>query len=202
MTQQRMTSFPIRKNLQKVEGEIRRLLADRGLQISSPDLVALIEYLSPSSSKAILSYALDIIRPFNAGLGLRFARLSDTQIEIVIPARSKNLLEHGQINESVMTAAASEAARALWYRHAPLGHLEIDVTEMVFKKHHSIKGTCRLRMELPEPAREKVLAQLRKQRHAESESEMSVFDEKDQKVAELTVKIGLKWTPALNSSKD
>ena len=202
MTQQRMTSFPIRKNLQKVEGEIRKLLATRGLQISSPDLAALIEYLSPSSSKTLLSYALDFVRPFNAGLGLRFARISDTQVEIVIPKRSKNTLEDGQINEAVITAAAAEAVRMLWLRHAPLGNFELSTLEMSLKKHHPVKGSCRLRMELPESAREKVLAQLRTRRHAESENELSLFDDKDQKVAELTVKIGLKWTPALKSSKD
>ncbi len=202
MTQQRMTTLPIKKNLQKVESEIRRLLADRGLQISSPDIAALLEYLSPSSSKTILSYALDILRPFNAGLGLRFARLSDTQVEIVIPERSKNLLDDGQLNESVVTAAAGEAVRNLWFRHAPIGNLVISTLELTFKKHQPIKGDCRLRMELSESAREKVLAQLRHQQRAESESELSLFDDKDQKVAELVVRIGLKWTPALNSSKD
>ena len=202
MTQQRMPSFPIKKNLQKVEGEIRRLLASRGLQISSPDLAALIEYLSPSSSKTLLSYALDFIRPFNAGIGLRFARLSDTQVEIVIPKRGKNILEDGQINEAVITAAAGEAIRILWLRHAPLGNLEISTLEMSLKKHHPVKGSCRVRMELQEAIREKVLAQLRNHRHAENESELSVFDEKDQKVVELTVKIELKWTPALKSSKE
>lgn len=200
MTQQRMTTL-ISMGA-KVPITIRKILEERGLKLSSSDLAALIEQLSPNGSKKILSYALDIMRPYVAGLGLRIVRLSDTQVEIVIPARTRNLLEDQQVSEAVLIAAGTEAVRHIWARHAPVGHLKIDIQEMNFKKLHEIKGPCRVRMELSEAVREKALAQLRSRRHSENESLLSIFDEKDQKIAELAVKVELKWTPVLNSTKD
>ncbi len=190
------------KNLAKAETEIRRWLQDRGLPISPADLAALIENVSPAASQGVLSYALDFIRPLALGMGLKIARLSDTQVEVSIPFRLKNQTENHEMDESVCTVAAIEAARNLWRRHAPMGNLEIRVLEMRFKKHRLIQESCRARMELSEALREKVLAQLRRQRVSECENNIALFDDKDQKVAEISARLELKWTPALNSTKD
>jgi hypothetical protein len=208
MTQQWMTTLkgslipaPIKKNLEKAADDIRKILEKRGVQLTPADLAALLEQISPRSSKEFLSYALDLLRPFTAGLGFRIARLSDTQVEIVIPDRTRNLTENREIHEAVLSAAGIEAFRQLWLRHAPLGNMVLDVQETTFKKFHPVKGPCRAKMELSETTREKILAQLRSKRKSESDAQISVFDENDQKVAELTVKADLKWTPALKSSK-
>ena len=211
MTEQRMTTLISRapfmpllfkKNLAKAETEIRRWLQDRGVQFSPADFAALIENISPAASQGVLSYALDFIRPLAVGMGLKIARLSDTQVEVTIPFRTKNLTENQEIDESVCPTAAIEGARNLWRRHAPLGHLEIRVLELRFKKHRRLEMSCRARMELSEPMREKVLAQLRRQRLSECENNIALFDDKDQKVAEISARLELKWTPALNSTKD
>ena len=215
MTEQRMTtliskaSFLPRifknlgkKNWTKADTEIRRWLQEKGVQFSPTDFAALIENISPSSSNNVLSFALEFIRPFTLGMGLKIARLSDTQVEVTIPFRTKNLTENNEIDESVCTTAAIEGVRNLWRRHAPLGHLELRVLEMRFKKHRLLNGPCRARMELSEAAREKVLTQLRRQRVTECENNIALFDEKDQKVAEITARLELRWTPALNSNKD
>ena len=211
MTEQRMTTLIskapflptlFRKNLVKVETEFRAWLQRHGVQFSPADFAALVENVSPKASQGILSYALDFIRPLALGMGLKIARLSDTQVEVSIPFRAKNLTENGEIDESVCTAAAIEGARSLWRRHAPMGHLQLSVLELRFKKHRLIQSACRARMELSESSREKVLAQLRRHRVSECENNISFFDDKDQKIAEISARLELKWTPALNSSKD
>jgi hypothetical protein len=192
----------VRKNLDRAENEIRRWMREQGLDFSTSDLAAIVENISPLAARGFLSYALDFVRPLTMGMGLRMARLSDTQVEVVIPYRTKNLTENGELDESVCTVAATEGVKQIWRRHAPLGHVEIDVLEMRFKKHQQLTSGGRARMELDEGLREKVLAQLRETRQSRCENNVAIFDDKDQKVAEISVKIELKWTPALNSTKD
>ena len=215
MTEQRMTTLIsktpflpnlFKKKLAKAETDFRLWLQtqirNHGVQISTSDLAALIENISPKASQNVLSYALDFFSPIAMGMGLKIARLSDTQVEVVIPFRKKNLTENHELNESVCTTAAVEGVRCLWRRHAPLGQLEIKVLEMRFKKHRLLQGACRARMELSPAHREKVLAQLRRQQISECENNIALYDDKDQKVAEISVRLELKWTPALNSTKD
>ena len=199
MTERRMTTLISKTPFLP---QLRTWLQSHGMQFSPADLAALIENVSPKASQGILSYALDFIRPLAVGMGLKIARLSDTQVEVSIPFRPKNLTENGEIDESVCTTAAIEGARSLWRRHAPMGTLHLSVLEMRFKKHRELQGSCRARMELSESSREKVLAQLRRHRVSECENNIALFDDKDQKVAEISVRLELKWTPALNSTKN
>lgn len=195
MTERRMTTS-ISTN------SIREFLRKNGLQLSSLDLTSLIEELSPESSRRVLSYALDFVRPFTRGMGLRVVRLSDTQVELILPDRAKNRSEARTLSEAAMITAGLEAVKIQWHRHAPLGDFHVMILEAKFKKHKNVAGATRVKMELPAPQREKALAELRRSRVFEAEHDVAFFDDNDQKVAELNVKVGLQWTPALNSSKD
>lgn len=199
MTERRMTTLISKVPLRRW---LTAQLQERGLQFSAADLAALIENVSPKVSQSVLSYALDFIRPHTLGMGLKIARLSDTQVEVTIPFRTRNLTENHEIDESVCTAAAIEGARCLWLRHAPIGQLSFSVVEMRFKKFRPLHGPCRARMELSEVTREKVLVDLRRRQFSECTNSISLFDDKDQNVAEISARLELKWTPALNSTKD
>lgn len=209
MTQQRMTISkkewlpkPLRSRWLSVEKEIRQALASRGISLSAGDLAFLLETWAPQSSQQVLSYALEFFRPFVRGLGLRVARLTDTQIELVLPAREKNLSEEGQLHEGACTAAAVEAFRLLWARHAPLGKITFDFQEILFKKHQVWQGEARLRWELPESVRQKALAELRQQRRTKVEGLLFLDDEKDQRAAEVLLRAEIEWTPALEPAKE
>src|SRR5207253_9234403 len=99
----------LRKNIEKN-------LKERGLSLRPTDLAALVEDVAPKSTRVILSYALDFLRPFSAGMGFRITRLSDRHVELVVPARKRNQDEEGRIHEAALFTGALEAARLLWLR--------------------------------------------------------------------------------------
>lgn len=187
----------LRQQLQTAKDGLKAQLEDRGIRLSAADLAALLEDVSPKVSHAALSYALDIVRPFSAGMGLRVSRLSDTQVEMVVPARTRNMDETNHLHEGALTTAAIESAKLLWSRHAPMGTFEVHVTriESSFYKIHSEE--VRARLELAESTRELVLSTLRNQREAQAEAEVKVFDEHDQAVADLHLHLSFKHTPAI-----
>lgn len=192
----------LRQQLQQAKDGLKTQLEDRGIRLSAADLAALLEEVSPKASHAALGYALDIVRPFSAGMGLRISRLKDTQIEVVIPARTRNMNEAKQMHEGAILTAAIEAAKILWMRHAPMGNFEIAVTRIESEFFKVQTGECRLRMELAENTREVVLADLRDRRESASAADVQIFDENDQAVGSVQMQLKLKHTPALSSSAE
>lgn len=187
----------LRQQLESAKKGIKSELEDRGIRLSATDLAALLEEVSPKASHAALSYALDIVRPFSAGMGLRISRLSDSQVEMIIPARTRNLNENKFVHEGAITTAAIEAAKLLWLRHAPMGNFEIMASHCDIEFFKNQKGECRVRMELPETIREVVLAEIRDHREAQADVELKVFDGNDQTVGEVRLHLKFKHTPAL-----
>lgn len=182
--------------------ELKRQLEERGIRLNAVDLAAAIEGVSPKSSRMALSYALDLLRPFAAGMGFRIARLSDAQIEIMVPHRKRNLNEAQSLHEAALIAASTEAIKILWQRHAPLGAFEVFIEGLSFTQHRYCYGDARIRIELAEPTRETVLASLRQRGQAESDSEVRIYDENDQAIAEINLKLKFKHTPALGAPEE
>ncbi|MGZ3770905.1 MAG: PaaI family thioesterase [Bdellovibrio sp.] len=187
----------LRQQLESAKNGIKAELEERGIRLSAADIAALLEEVSPKASHAALSYALDMVRPFSAGMGLRISRLSDTQVEMVIPARTRNMNEEKFIHEGAIVTAAIEAAKLLWMRHAPMGKFEVIVAKSEVEFFRSHNEDCRIRMELSESNRESVLAEIRDRRESQAEVELKVFDSHDQTVAEIKLNLKFKHTPAI-----
>lgn len=189
----------LRKSVEQAQTQIKKELETRGIRLSAADLAALVEDLVPAASRTALDGALDYLRPFTAGLGFRVARLSDTQIELVVPAREKNRDAAGRLHESILTAAGIEAAKLLWTRHAPLGDFEIQILSMTLEIHHPPRTELRARLELPETVRENALAQIRREREAKSELALRFVGADDQSIADMTLHLKLRHVPGLGA---
>jgi hypothetical protein len=178
---------------------IEKNLKDRGLSLRPTDLAALVEGVAPKSTRVALSYALDFLRPFSAGMGFRITRLSDRHVELIVPARTRNEDDEGRIHEAALFTGALEAARLLWLRHAPLGGFTVQLKESSFIFLQDYKGDVRIRMELPEMQVETVLAQIRSRQTAQTEVSLQFYDEKEKSVAKANLTLHLKHTPGLNA---
>lgn len=189
----------LRKNLEQVQSQLRTELESRGVRLSTVDLAALVEEMAPGFSKAALNSVLDYLKPFTAGLGFRVARLSDTQIELVVPSRTRSRTDTGEMHEAVFVAGAIEAARLLWNRHAPLGDFQVQVRSLQLDIHRPTRQDVRVRFELPETQRETCLAQLRQLREARSEASLRIIDEGEQEIAQVEMVLNLRHQPALES---
>ncbi|MBC7371175.1 MAG: DUF4442 domain-containing protein [Bdellovibrionaceae bacterium] len=182
----------LRKNLEKN-------LKDRGLSLRATDLAALVEGVAPKSTRTALSYALDFLRPFSAGMGLRVTRLSDRHAEMILPVRQRNVDAQGRIHEGALFTAALEVARLLWLRHAPIGDFQVHMKDCVFHILQDYSGELRVRMELPETQVETVLAQIRGRQMTQTEVTVHFFDAKEKSIAEAHVTLQLKHQPVLSA---
>lgn len=187
----------LRQQLQTAKDGLKSQLEERGIRMSAADLAALLEEVSPKVSHAALSYALDVVRPFSAGMGLRVSRLSDTHVEMVIPTRTRNLNEQGFLHEGALSTAAIEAAKLLWMRHAPMGTFNIQVTKLEIELFRELSEEGRLRLEVPESTIEVVLAEVRDTRESEADADVRIADGNEQTVAEVRMKLKFKHIPAI-----
>lgn len=176
---------------------LERKLKDNGLSLRPTDLAALIEQRAPKTSRAALGYALDLLRPFTAGMGLRVSRLSDRQIEVVLPDKKRNESSVGRVHEGAILTAGLEAARLLWLRHAPQGEFSVHVKETTIQILQEYSGELRLRIELPEMQRETVLMQLRSHHQATPNISVNIFDSKEKSIAKIDMTLQLKHIPVL-----
>lgn len=187
----------LRSQLQTAKDGLKTQLEERGIRMSAADLAALLEEVSPKVSHAALSYALDVVRPFSAGMGLRVSRLSDTHVEMIIPTRTRNLNEQGFLHEGALSTAAIEAAKLLWMRHAPMGNFTIQVAKLEIELFRELSEEGRLRLEVPESTKEVVLSEIRDRRESEAEADVRIADGNEQTVAEVRMRLKFKHTPAL-----
>ncbi len=183
---------------EQIKSQVKKKFEERGVRLSPVDLAAMTEELFPNTSNAALSYALDVMRPFSAGMGLRISRLSDNQVEMVCPARTRNMTEGRELHEGALITAGVEAAKLLWMRHAPLEGFEIRATKVEAEFFKTQKEECRLRMALSEQEREAILASLRSLQKAQAQSEVHIFDESEQTIGVLRLQLEFQHQPQLS----
>ena len=197
----RMTTL-LRNQFSEIKNELQKEFEARGLRLSATDIAALLEEISPKGSRVALGYALDYLRPFSMGMGFRIARLSETQVEMIIPFRFRNKNESGSLHEATLLPAAIEAANIFWQRHID-GSFQIYVTAQKSKWIKPLFEDARLRFETPKSQREFILAQLRENTECPIEIKFQVYDASEILVAETELKLILKKTLTLghHSSK-
>ncbi len=183
----------------QLRSQLETQLESRGIKLNAADIAALLEDVSPKASHVALSYAMDLIRPFSAGMGLRVNILTDAKVELILPARTRNLDDNKEIHAGALLAGSLEAARMLWQRHAPLGNFQIRSNQTQIEIFKSAQEDVRIRLELGESLRETILADLRRKRRAKVEMQAQIYDHHDQAVAEVGFTLELAHAPGLGS---
>ncbi len=174
------------------------LLKQKGLKLDPADLVSLLEEIAPNARNGALSYVLDWMRPFTAGMGLRVARLGDQHVELILPNKPHNQSREGVLHEGVLFSGGTEAVRLLWERHAPFGEFKILFKKSQFELRQQPDSEVRIRFEMLEASREAVLSALRAQRVCAAEAMVSIFSDKDQHIGELHLQYEIHFTPSLS----
>lgn len=165
----------------------------KGIRPHIVDFMSYVEKWSPQASREALSYFLDFFRPSTLGMGLRVSKLNDTQIEMVLPKRPKNVDEEGNWLDSCIVTAAVESFKILWLRHAPIGEFHFHIDKLSYEKRKDDEGdTLRVRYELSAEAREAALTELRSQTVTNVETQLFIFDDKDAIVSEVKIVARLK----------
>ena len=176
----------------------------KGIRPHIVDFMTYVEKWSPQMTREALSYFLEFFRPATIGMGLRIAKINDTQIELIIPDRHKNKDEEGYFLDSALTTSGVESFKLLWLRHAPIGEFHFKIQKMTFEKmgnafNEKKINTVRVRFELPAEFREGALAQLRSEQKTVVDHKISFFDENDSLFAEMSLQSWISVTPILET---
>lgn len=184
----------------RIEWEkMKENLKKRGLRLSLVDFSAFVEELSPSLGQKTLSFALDVAKPFIAGLGLRIARWGDTHVEVIIPYKTKNFSHDGQLHQGTLFAGVIECVQLLWSRHLPLGAEAFRIENVHIDFLRAAESDISIRYELPESERERILFEGRVNQQFRAETQVHLYDQKGQLIAEARVSLSLQQRPALAS---
>jgi hypothetical protein len=122
--------------------------------------------------------------PLALTLGLKINLLSDlvTEVEVPLLAWTKNDL--GELHPSLLLAAGEFTARLLWQRHLNPHREEIRLRSIQGQFLQPVISAARVRTELLEGERERILRKLRSSQGSfESEMSLVFLDKKDQNVA-------------------
>lgn len=187
----------LREQVGNIKDQVKSQLEERGIRLSAADFAAMLEEISPKASHAALGYALDMTRPFTAGMGLRISQLGDQHIEVILPARTRNLDDEKQMHDGALVTASTEAVKILWMRHAPVGEFRINIKKLSFEKIKETSSDCRIRVELNESIRENSLAALRAHRMSQLSMNVQIQDEQEQTIATLQIEVELQHTPSI-----
>jgi hypothetical protein len=194
-----MTTFISKK--QELETWLEKQLAERGVKLQPTDVAEFVEKWTPKASQEALSYVLDVTKPFLMGLGFRISKLSQTQIEIVIPHRRKSLNDAGEIHEGILLSAGVEAVRWLWTKQSMLGQFHLDVLDIRWNKMKKTQTLQKVRYEVDADQREVVLSNLRLNSQEDVDAYLHFYDENDQLTSELQMKVRLHHQPTLETSR-
>jgi hypothetical protein len=179
----------ITKNINYIAQTLEGLVSEALEGVVPPEIL--------QKGRRSLNFALDLMQPHMLALGLRIAKLTRTQVEVVIPDKERNLDSQGCIQEGVVMAAATESARFLWSHNRPDGNFQQSLKNFEIEILNSFRGPLRVRMELPELVRESAYAELATTQRSEHELQAQVFDASDILLAQIRMTVRLTIIPAL-----
>lgn len=170
-------------------------------KIKPLQVIEFIEKWSPRASQEALGYVLDVAKPFLLGLGFRISKLTETEIEMIIPHRLKSLNDQNEIHESILLAAGLESVQWIWTKQFPPGQIQVHVESFQWQKMKPAKTEQRMRYSLEPDRREIILSNLRLHHQESFEALIRFFDQQEQLTSELTLKARLVYRPILESTR-
>lgn len=166
--------------------EIQRDLESRGVTLSLSSFTAALESLSPQSTRAVLAFWMNYLRPFSAGMGFRVARWSDDHAEIIVPSRYRNRNERGEIHAAAIVTAAFECVNLNLIRHLEKTFV-FQLTSQKATFHKGCTSDARVGAEWPSLDRELFLSLLRDQGSVSLTMVVQAFDAQQKTVAEIEI---------------
>jgi acyl-coenzyme A thioesterase PaaI-like protein len=168
-------------------------------QLSTQLTGGLLRDLTQNLEAAVpqLSLALDFLRPHVRALGLRVAKLSKDNVELVLPAKFRNQSQDGHVLEGALVMAACETAKWLWLQNQPAAGFCQNIKKIQLECLKPLEGTLRLRMEMSEVARETVFLELAKMKKSEHQDLILIYDKDEQLVAQVEILSEFTLTPSL-----
>jgi hypothetical protein len=123
--------------------------------------------------------------PHQLGMGMKVIESSDEMIKVLLPHRLRNRCESGAIHIGALTTLAEYAAKTYWQRQLHYQTSDISLHEMASRifetAHRDIHATSKVQGE----ERERIMLTLEKEGEVMIDSQVVIYGQKEQKVAEF-----------------
>jgi hypothetical protein len=156
-----------------------------------------LEQWSPRLARHIWGLKSFLELPFTVALGLKVNLVSDGEVEVEIPFDPES-------QSTALLFAGEFAAKMIWQRHLRPNLDELKLSSIHGRFLKPVKSAVRVRTQLPEMERERVLRKLRLGESQEFDMGLIYIDNNDQQVASVNVIWSLRPTNpmALGPSQD
>jgi hypothetical protein len=188
------------RNFQQIQSRLQKKFG-KNLNKKFNKITGLMEEVTEQidlrQPKTVLNFALDMIKPYLQTLGLRISKLSEEQIEVVLPEKFKYMDVNQELDEGAVCSAAVFAFRQLWLRNSPKGHFEIHIQKIQFERFRDLASDLFLRLELGTLNREAIFADLSDRKKAQTDMIVHIYDQKEQLVGQVNILAELNLVEAI-----
>jgi acyl-coenzyme A thioesterase PaaI-like protein len=172
----------------QLDATLGQVAPDWKTYVENPRLVSgWLEQHSPRLSRALLSAASNFSDPHLVGMGLQVRKLTDETVEVSLPRRWKNQAGAGKVHIGALATLAEMASRVFWERHLDPLLNNLRVSEINARFLRETERDTRAVLRLSEAERETILFRLRSENDISIENEISIYDEREQLIAEVVV---------------
>jgi hypothetical protein len=188
------------RNFQQIQSHLQKKIS-KNINKKFNKITGLVEEVTEQldlrQPKTVLNFALDMIKPYLQTLGLRISKLSEEQIEVVLPEKFKYMDINQELDEGAVCSAAVFSFRQLWNRNSPKGHFEIHIQKIHFERFRDLHSDLLLRLELGKLNREAIFADLSDTKRASTDMIVHIYDREEQLVGQVNILADLKLIEAI-----
>lgn len=181
--------------------EIMLRLQQQGVKLSLSDVAYWIERSSPQRARNFLSYALDLVRPFSAGLGVFCRFQTDDEIVLEMKLRPRNKSSEGDLHSGAVIGAAIEACELMLDRHGPVNGFSYQIKEQSATFEKRMVAPIFLNFEWPPAIREKMFMKMQKEKMTEAQFEILMSDKAHKSIGKVLLTYEFKYRPRLQISE-
>jgi hypothetical protein len=184
-------------NFQHIRTGLSKKLNKRILKVTEA-VEDFADHLDAKHPKQALNFALDLLKPYLQALGLRIAKLSEEQVEVIMPEKVLFQNSEHEHDEGAIVTAALFAYKTLWSKNAPKGNFQVQIKKVELEKVRAATGDLHIKILMSKLAREAVFADLADHNSATQEIQLQIYDINKQVVAQVQVSAMLKLAVSLD----
>lgn len=158
-----------------------------------------LESQNPEVAKRFLGYASDILEPHHLGMGLDVRCWNDEGVELFCPYRWVNKNRNGHLRWGVLVSASELALQMFWQRHLLGPGDKLVVKNLRTEIIEPVKSNVILSYGLPSLHREQLLYQGRSGQTESTEMEVSLYNEKNQRLGAVVMDVSMNTTGQIAS---
>ena len=175
-----------------VKEQVRANLPEIRAWVENPQRIGvLLEEHSPWLSRKFLSAASNLVDPFVIGMGIQIDVLNEEQVSVRLPNRWRNRAALSKVHVGALLTVAEFAGRVYWERHVHFRQAVLRVARINSSFFKETDSDITAVFKISEADREAALFRFRSENEVKFETEVALYDCKEQLVSQVQVEWSL-----------